>query len=79
MQKGDEEFLIRSAELAVVYEDILGAIQTLKVRGNSQGKGLQGRKVLLIVDAVDLLLATMGMDAGAVRLGDMLMDLREVS
>jgi hypothetical protein len=69
----DGEVILRSAELERVYQDILGAVHSLQNKG-----GGQGGKVLLIVDALDLLLATAGMNASSVGLGDMLMDLREV-
>lgn len=70
----DGEIILRSAEPARVYEDILGAVRSLQ-RGEDGG---QKGKVLLIVDALDLLLATAGTNASSVGLGDMLMDLREV-
>lgn len=71
---GDGEVVLRSAEPVRVYEDILGAVRSLQ----SGEEGQHGRKVLLIVDALDLLLATGGVNANSVGLGDMLMDLREV-
>ena len=70
----DGETTLRSAEPARVYEDILGTVRSLQ---NTED-GRQAGKVLLIVDALDLLLATAGMNASSVGLGDMLMDLREV-
>jgi hypothetical protein len=73
--ENEEEIVMRSAELRKVYEDIMSAMRSLK----SGGEGPQSGKVLLIVDALDLLLATAGMDASPVKLGDLLMDLREVS
>lgn len=70
----DGEVILRSAELGRVYEDILGAVRSLQKIEDGSHSG----KVLLIVDALDLLLATAGMNASSVGLGDMLMDLREV-
>jgi len=69
----DREVILRSAEPARVYQDILGAVHSLQ----NTGGGLGG-KVLLIVDAMDFLLASAGMNASSVGLGDTLMDLREV-
>jgi elongator complex protein 6 len=71
----DGEAVLRSAEPARVYEDIMGAVQSLQKIEDGSHSG----KVLLIVDALDLLLATAGVNASSVGLGDMLMDLREVS
>jgi hypothetical protein len=73
--ENEGEAVLRSAELGRVFEDILGAVQSLKI----QGEGPQTGRVLLVVDSLDLLLATAGMDASPVKLGEMLMDLREVS
>lgn len=70
----DGEVVLRSAEPARVYEDILGAVQSLQ----SGEDGRRSGKVVLIVDALDLLLATAGANTSSVELGDMLMDLREV-
>jgi len=70
----DGEVVLKSAEPGRVYEDILGAVRPLQIEGDGSHSG----KVLLILDALDLLLATAGLNASPVRLGDMLMDLREV-
>ena len=74
MPEGEEKLIMRSAQLRMVYEDIFSAVRTLK----RLQKEPQTRKILLIIDNIDLLLATAGMNASAVRLGDMLMDLQEV-
>jgi hypothetical protein len=68
------EVAIKSPELAKVYEDILGAVQTLQ----SSTDGQMGGKVILVIDALDLLLAISEHNAGPVEMGEMLMDLREV-
>lgn len=70
----DGEVVLRNPEPARVYEEILGAVRSLQ----SVEDGLYRGKVLLIVDALDLLLASAGANASSVGLGDMLMDLREV-
>jgi hypothetical protein len=70
----DGEIILKSGEPARVYEDILGAVRSLQKIEYGSHSG----KVMLIIDALDLLLATAGMNASSVGLGDMLMDLREV-
>lgn len=70
----DGEVALKSPELVKVYEDILGAVRAMQ----SSKDGQKDRKVILIVDALDLLLATSEHNAGPVEMGEMLMDLREV-
>ena len=57
-----------------MHDDILEVLQSLQ----SGGDDSHGGKILLVVDALDLLLATAGVNASFVGLGDMLMNLREV-
>jgi elongator complex protein 6 len=68
------EVVLQSPKLAKVGEGILSVVQSLHSSGDSQGTG----KVMLIIDALDLLLATSGNDASPVGMEDMLMDLQEV-
>jgi hypothetical protein len=68
------EVAIKSQELVKVYEDILGAVRALQSSKDGQRDG----KVILVIDALDLLLATSEHNAGPVEMGEMLMDLREV-
>ena len=70
----DGEVVLRSAELRKVYEDISGVVRSLKNGRDGSDCG----KVVLVIDALDLLLVTAGANASSVGLGDMLMDLREV-
>jgi elongator complex protein 6 len=65
------ERILESPSLAVVSEEIRGAIQALK---DADG----GSKVLLVVDQLDLLLAAGGDQIGVVNVGEMLMGWREV-
>lgn len=66
----DEKVLINPG-LASLSQEIHAAVQALKT---SQG----GKKVLLVIDQLDLLLAAGGDEVGAVSLGEMLLELREV-
>jgi hypothetical protein len=68
------ETILKSPDLTRVFEDILGAVEGLRSKGDGGATG----KVVLIIDSLDLLLATAGKDANPVELGDMVMDLREV-
>jgi elongator complex protein 6 len=65
------EKTLSDPSLASVSRDLQNAIQPLR---NSEGAG----KTLLVVDQLDLLLASGGDQIGSVNLGDMLMSLREV-
>jgi elongator complex protein 6 len=65
------EKILSNPALTSVSEEIRDAIQTLK-------DGQQGHKIVLVIDQLDLLLASGGDQIGAVGLGEMLMGLREV-
>ena len=68
------EVALKNPELAKVHEDILGVVQELQRSKAGQRDG----KVMLVIDALDLLLATSEHNVGPVEMGEMLMDLREV-
>jgi elongator complex protein 6 len=63
------EKVLSNSALENVSEVILGSIRNLKG---------DGERVLLVIDQLDLLLASGGDQIGAVNLGDMLMNLRVV-
>jgi elongator complex protein 6 len=65
------EKILSNPAFTSVSEEIQDVIQTLK-------DGQEGRKIVLVIDQLDLLLATGGDQIGAVGLGEMLMGLREV-
>jgi elongator complex protein 6 len=65
------EKILSDPSLASVSREVQTAIQALK---DSEGAG----KIILVVDQLDLLLATGGNQFGSGDLGDMLMGLREV-
>jgi elongator complex protein 6 len=67
------ENVLSSLELAAVSGEIQRSIQSLK--NGHDGRG----NVFLVIDQLDLLLAAGGERIGEVRLGEMLMGLREVS
>lgn len=64
------QLVLRSPQLEIVSSQILEAISKLKAQEN--------RKVLLVLDQIDLLLAAAGDQADAVGFGEMLLGLREV-
>jgi elongator complex protein 6 len=66
------ENILSSLDLGVVSSEIQRSIQSLK-----DGYG-GGGDVFLVIDQIDLLLAAGGDQIGAVKLGDMLVGLREV-
>lgn len=70
LRDSGEKFL-SSPKLESVFREVQKAIHDLK-------EGSVGCKVLLVVDQLDLLLAAGGEGVGAVGLGEMLMELREV-
>lgn len=69
--RGGEKILSKS-DLTSVSDEIRQAVEGLK--GGKDGSG----KVLLIIDQVDLFLATVGDQVTAAGVGEMLMGLREV-
>jgi elongator complex protein 6 len=62
------EKILNSSDLTALYGELQQAIQSLGDAG----------RVLLVVDQLDLVLATGGDRVGAVALGEMLLGLREV-
>lgn len=70
MRAGGEKVL-SSPKLESVFGEVQKAIHGLR-------EGSPGSKVVLVVDQLDLLLATGGEEVGAVGLGELLMGLREV-
>ena len=66
------ENVLSSLDLQVVSREIQRSIQSLK-DGHSGGGN-----VVLVIDQIDLLLAAGGDQIGAVKLGEMLVGLREV-
>jgi hypothetical protein len=68
---GESGSVLTSPSLAIISEEIPGAIRRMK-------DSHEGSKVLLVIDQLDLLLAA-GYGVSPVNLGDMLIGLREVS
>lgn len=66
----DGAHTLRSDELGSVHDSLKGAVQALQADGG---------RVVLVIDQLDLLLATSGDKMSTVALGEMLMDLRLVS
>jgi elongator complex protein 6 len=67
---GKGENILSSPDLTAVSMEIQRSIQSLK--------DVEGGNVVLIIDQLDLLLAAGGDQIGAVNVGDMVMELREV-
>ena len=65
-----KENILSSPELASVSGEIQRTIQSLK--------GVNGGKIVLFIDQLDLLLAAGGDQIGAINLGEMITSLREV-
>jgi elongator complex protein 6 len=61
---------LTNPSLVNVFEALQNAVKTLR--------NTQSAKILLVVDQLDLLLATDGDAVGAVEMGELLMSLREV-
>lgn len=66
------ETILGKSDLASVSDEIGHAVETL--RGGQDG----GKNIILIMDQIDLLLATGGDHATAIEMGEMLLGLREV-
>ncbi|KAI9819236.1 MAG: hypothetical protein M1827_007392 [Pycnora praestabilis] len=73
---------LRSPALERVKKDILQQVERIRgkdgVEGMAEGKG-KARRVLLIIDQPDLLLAATGDEVGAEEMNDVIYDLREVN
>lgn len=63
--------LLSNPNLSAVSGEIQQAIQSLSAQGDAS-------RVLLVIDQLDLVLATGGAQSGAVEVGEMLLGLREV-